>query len=319
MRVLTIAGNTFKQAMHLPVLYVVVIGSVVLLAIVGQLPRFTLVIHDDIKMLKDLAITTATLCGILVAIFTAVNTITGEIENWTVVTVLSKPVTRGQFVLGKFIGLAVFLATVFCVLTVVYTLLVWWGMWTSVVDYQNIYPELKAGYWKIAWETADELWRGMALCLLQVLVLAGVAVACCVRAPMIISVLVFFGTFVLGHMLHGLSKIVDATGSVVGGGGGALGLSMVPHPWGVSLPAGAGPMGHGIGVIAGRGTGLLRSVGVFVGHIIPDLEALNFAQEVGVGRLIRPAVIGWGALYAAIYCTAAVLIAMMLFRRREVI
>ncbi|HUU43339.1 MAG TPA: ABC transporter permease subunit, partial [Planctomycetota bacterium] len=137
MRVLDIGRNTFRQAMHLPVLHVLILGSVVLLAIVGQLPRFTLVVLDDIKMLKDLAITTATLCGLLVTIFVAVNTVTAELENWTVVTLLSKPVTRAEFVTGKFVGLAMTLAAVFGVLTVLYILMVWWGMLTSIYDYRN--------------------------------------------------------------------------------------------------------------------------------------------------------------------------------------
>ena len=67
--------------------YVIVGGALVLLAIVGQLPRFTMSIVDDIRMLKDLAIATATLCGMLVAIFAAVQAITVEIENWTSVCV----------------------------------------------------------------------------------------------------------------------------------------------------------------------------------------------------------------------------------------
>ena len=69
MRSLTIARNTFMQALHLPVLHVIVVGSVLLLALVGQMPQFTLVVEDDIKMLKDLAVATASLCGMLVALF----------------------------------------------------------------------------------------------------------------------------------------------------------------------------------------------------------------------------------------------------------
>ncbi|HUW58812.1 MAG TPA: ABC transporter permease subunit, partial [Planctomycetota bacterium] len=118
MRSLSIARNTFRQMFHLPVVYVILGGSVVLLAVVGQLPRFTMSMVDDIRMLKDLSIATATLCGMLVAIFGAVHAITVEIENWTVVTVLSKPVSRWEFVVGKFLGLALGLTVIFAALTV---------------------------------------------------------------------------------------------------------------------------------------------------------------------------------------------------------
>jgi len=277
-RVLTIARSTYREALHLPVLHVIIVGSVVLLAIVSQLPRFTLSIYDDIKMLKDLAIATATLCGMLVAVFAAVHVITSEIENWTVVTVLSKPVRRWEFVVGKFFGLIFTLLSLFAVLTVVYVLVVWWGMYTSIVDYQGIYPELKRNFWAVAWRAADEMWRGMVFCLLQVVVLSAVAVAFCVRAPMIISVVSFFVAFVLGHFVEPLTKAAQKSGTVIGAGASVL-----------------------------------------LGGVIPDLESLNFSQEVGTGRLISPAVMAWGTLYAAVYAAAAVLLAFLLFRNREVI
>ena len=279
MRSLTIARNTFRQLVHLPVVYVIVGGALVLLAIVGQLPRFTMSIVDDIRMLKDLAIATATLCGMLVAIFAAVQAITVEIENWTVVTVLSKPVSRWEFVLGKFLGLALGLTVLFAVLTVLYTLLLWWGMWTSIWDYRGIYPEMVRDFWHIAWLAADQMWRAMVLSLLQVLVLEAVAVACCVRAPMIISVVIFFTVFVVGHFAEVLARAARGAGTVLG----------TAAAWVVTA-------------------------------VIPDLEGLNYSQEVaGVDDLISASVLGWGVAYALVYCAAGVLVALLLFRNREVI
>ena len=279
MRSLAIARNTLRQSFQLPVIYVIIIGSVVLLAVVGQLPRFTMSISDDIKMLKDLAIATATLCGMLVAIFAAVNAVTAEIENWTIVTVLSKPVSRWEFVVGKFVGLAVTLAAVFAILTVLYTLLVWWGMWASIWDYRGVYPEMVRDFWELAWKAADQMWRAMVLCLLQVLVLQAVAVACCVRAPMIVSVVIFFMAFVVGHFVDVLSKAAEGMGTFIG-----------------------------------------TIVATLVTAVVPDLESLNFSQEVvGVDDIISGSVMGWGAAYTAVYSAALVLLAVLLFRNREVI
>lgn len=279
MRSLSIARNTFRQMFHLPVVYVILGGSVVLLAVVGQLPRFTMSMVDDIRMLKDLSIATATLCGMLVAMFAAVQAITVEIENWTVVTVLSKPVSRWEFVVGKFLGLALGLTVIFAALTVVYTLLLWWGMWTSIWDYRGIYPEMVRDFSKIAAKAADQMWRGMVLSLLQVLVLSAVAVACCVRAPMIISVVIFFTVFVVGHFVEVLSRAAREAGTVLGG-----------------------------------------AVAWVLTAVIPDLEGLNYSQEVlGADDLVHTGVLGWGLAYALMYCGAGVLVALLLFRNREVI
>ena len=53
--------------------------------------------------------------------------------------------------------------------------------------------------------------------------------------------------------------------------------------------------------------------------LVPDLESLNFSQEIGAGRLIGAGLMGWGGLYAAVYASAIVLVAVLLFRNREVI
>lgn len=217
-----IARNTLREACQLRVVYVLVIASVVLVAIVAQLPKFTLSIYDDIKMSKDLAVATASLCGLLVALFASVQVITGEIENWTVVTVLSKPVRRWEFVVGKFAGLVVMLVLVFAVLAVGYTLVVWWGMWASIVDYQGVYPELKRNFWTVAWQAADEMGRALVLSLLQVAVLLGIAVACCVRVPMIVSAVAFFAVFVAGHFVGGVTALVEGGAGSVGRGAGTL-------------------------------------------------------------------------------------------------
>ncbi|HUW56400.1 MAG TPA: hypothetical protein VMZ92_07170, partial [Planctomycetota bacterium] len=161
----------------------------------------------------------------------------------------------------------------------VYTLLLWWGMWTSIWDYRGIYPEMVRDFSKIAAKAADQMWRGMVLSLLQVLVLSAVAVACCVRAPMIISVVIFFTVFVVGHFVEVLSRAAREAGTVLGG-----------------------------------------AVAWVLTAVIPDLEGLNYSQEVlGADDLVHTGVLGWGLAYALMYCGAGVLVALLLFRNREVI
>lgn len=319
MRILTIARNTTRRSFHLPVLYVITIGSILLVAIVAQLPRFTLVVQDDIRMLKDLAIATGTMSGVLVAIFVAVNTITTEIEDWTVVTVLSKPVRRWEFVVGKFLGVVFTLTLVYAVLTVVYILLVWWGTWTSVTDYENVVPHLKKQFWSIAMGTANEMWRGMFLCLLQVVVLSAVAVACCVRAPMVISVVIFFMMFVLGHLLHGLGEQGATDGEVVAAGAGMVAVGVAAPCGPARVAAEASPLSHGVGLATKKPPRMAVSVARAGAWAIPDLEVLNFSQEVGVGRIISFSVMGWALLYTLIYSMVGVLTALLLFQNREVI
>ena len=57
--------------------------------------------EDDQRMMIDLGLSTILLCGTLLAAFIATNVLNREIQNRTVLTVISKPVSRPVFVLGK--------------------------------------------------------------------------------------------------------------------------------------------------------------------------------------------------------------------------
>jgi hypothetical protein len=63
-------------------------------------------IDDDNKLLREIAYSTIFLSGLFVAIFASAGAITQEVESKTASTVLSKPVPRFIFVLGKYFGIA---------------------------------------------------------------------------------------------------------------------------------------------------------------------------------------------------------------------
>jgi ABC-type transport system involved in multi-copper enzyme maturation permease subunit len=59
----------------------------------------------DMKLIKDICVTTISLFGVLITIFVSASMIPGEVDNKVIYTVLSKPVRRVQYLLGKFIGI----------------------------------------------------------------------------------------------------------------------------------------------------------------------------------------------------------------------
>jgi ABC-type transport system involved in multi-copper enzyme maturation permease subunit len=58
----------------------------------------------DLKLIKDICVTTISLFGVLITIFISASVVPNEVENKVIYTVLSKPVRRFQYLLGKFIG-----------------------------------------------------------------------------------------------------------------------------------------------------------------------------------------------------------------------
>lgn len=58
----------------------------------------------DLKLIKDICVTTISIFGMLITIFISASVVPNEVENKVIYTVLSKPVRRIQYLLGKFMG-----------------------------------------------------------------------------------------------------------------------------------------------------------------------------------------------------------------------
>ena len=58
----------------------------------------------DLKLIKDICVTTISIFGMLITIFISASVVPNEVENKVIYTVLSKPVRRMQYLLGKFMG-----------------------------------------------------------------------------------------------------------------------------------------------------------------------------------------------------------------------
>lgn len=102
-RFLALANNTFVETVRQPIYAVLLLATAAMLVLNVSLAGFTL--EDDDKLLLDLGLSTLMLSGLFLSAFSATGVLTREIENKTVLTVISKPVSRPLFILGKFAGL----------------------------------------------------------------------------------------------------------------------------------------------------------------------------------------------------------------------
>ncbi|MEX2543669.1 MAG: ABC transporter permease subunit [Phycisphaeraceae bacterium] len=125
-QLLTIAGNTFTEAIRQPIFTVLVLLGAVALGLNLQLAAYTF--EDDTKILIDLGLSTVFLVGLFLAAFTATGVLASEVESKTVLTVVSKPVSRPLFVVGKFLGVAGAIGVAFYVLSLIFTFTVRHGV-----------------------------------------------------------------------------------------------------------------------------------------------------------------------------------------------
>jgi ABC-type transport system involved in multi-copper enzyme maturation permease subunit len=101
--VLAVATNTFRETVRERVLYNLVFFAI-LMTLAGLLLG-RLSIRQDEKILKDLGLGAIDLFGTLIAIFIGTRLVSKEIEWRSLYPLLAKPLTRGEFFLGKFAGL----------------------------------------------------------------------------------------------------------------------------------------------------------------------------------------------------------------------
>jgi len=115
-----IAANCFTETIRQPIFGVLLLVTTGLLVLNVGIAGYTL--DDDNKLLKDLGLSTLLLTGLFLAAFSAAGVLSREIENKTVLTVISKPVSRPVFLAGKFAGLAGALAVAFYLTGIVFLL-----------------------------------------------------------------------------------------------------------------------------------------------------------------------------------------------------
>lgn len=98
-----VALAAFREGIRQPMFWLIGLVSIALLFVAMLFPFFTF--GDDYKMMKQICFDTALLAGVLFGVLGASISINEEIEGRTAVTLMSKPVTRRQFLLGKFVGI----------------------------------------------------------------------------------------------------------------------------------------------------------------------------------------------------------------------
>lgn len=188
-----IARTTAKEAMSQPLFFVVLVVGVVALLLFPFVPYNTF--GEDVKMLKDGSLTVIMLLSIALAVWTASVSVSDEIEGRTALTLLSKPVGRRQFILGKFLGIVGAVAILF---------IVFGAIFLATVSYKVVYDARETANPDPTWtQCAEEMVQiapGIALAFMETVVLAAISVAIATRLPMMPNLIICASIYVLGHL-----------------------------------------------------------------------------------------------------------------------
>jgi len=123
--IVAVARLTCKEGLRHRLLYGVIIMAILFMTFAVLVSGFFM--RDIAKIIIDFCLSTVSVGGLIVPIFLAVNMLAGDIERRTIFPLLSKPISRRSYILGKFGGLAMLTALVMLILAGAGLIALWAG------------------------------------------------------------------------------------------------------------------------------------------------------------------------------------------------
>lgn len=176
MKVLSIALNTFRENLRDKLLYNLLIFALLMIGSSLLLMRLTL--GEFHRLLLDIGLGSVNIFSVLIAIFVGIGLVSKEIDKKTIYTIVSKPVARFEFLLGKFFGLG---------LTLLVNILIMTAGLLAVLMAQSVPIEAV-------------LFKAIGLILLECMVVTAVALLCSTFTSATLSAIFTLAIYVIGHL-----------------------------------------------------------------------------------------------------------------------
>ena len=189
-KIITIAGNTFREAVRDRVLYNLVLFVLLITASAIFLGELTA--GQEVRTIVNLGLSAMLLFGVFIALFVGVVLVSKEIEKRTVFVIFSKPIGRGEFIVGKYLGLC---------LTLFVNILIM-GIGVSL-----------ALFYVGGGNLIGSVWAAIFLIYLELAILTAVAVLFSSFSSPSLSALLTFFVFIIGHFSQSLREFAGNLGS----------------------------------------------------------------------------------------------------------
>ncbi len=292
-RTLVILRYTFLETVLQPIYALLLSLGGAILIIFGLLPFFTL--GEDTKMFKSVALDVILLLVLLATLFATSKSIYEEIEDRTMLTLMSKPVRRWEVMIGKYLGIITAAALGVAILGAV----VVFGTWLRIpTDYllstDSLNDMVARQIFDLRMMHVSGLLPQLVLTWLQISVLAAVGVALSTRFSLVVNL----PTVILVYLAGNLTRFL--------------------------LPMAAGPLGDKPQIVRGLGRVVALVLPYLATFDLKDVTVLSTirigsfagdAQAVSLGPIWQ--YVGIAALYAFTYCTFVLCVGMWSFQRRE--
>jgi Cu-processing system permease protein len=180
-----VAGNTFRETIRDKILYNLVFFALLLIGTSVLLG--TLTIGEQSRIINDLGLAAINLVAVIIAIFVGIGLVTKEIERHTIYTILARPITRVQFILGKYLGLGFIVAVNIAIMFTMFLGTIW-------LSGNAIY---------------GSLFQAVELILVETLLVMAVAMFFSTFSSSTVSATMTLGFYAIGHLTSDLKGIAE--------------------------------------------------------------------------------------------------------------
>ena len=191
-RIFSIARNTFREAVRDRVLYNLVLFVLLITASAIFLGELTA--GQESRTIVNLGLGAMLIFGAFISIFVGVGLVSKEIEKRTVFAIFAKPIGRGEFIVGKYLGL--------CLTLLVNVLVMGIGVSLAL---------LFVGGGNLIFS----IWSAIFLIFLELTIMTAVAILFSSFSSPALSALLTFFVFIIGHFSSSLRDFAENTGSSV--------------------------------------------------------------------------------------------------------
>jgi Cu-processing system permease protein len=201
-----IAVNVFKESVRDRVPYNLALFAVLLIGasyLIGQLTA-----GQDVKIIKDLGLAATAVFGLFIAIFIGIGLVSKEVERRSIYSLVSKPISRPQFILGKYAGLVLTLAVNVGVMTVALYAVLAYMTFTESAEF------------RAAWDAPGidpRMLKATLLIFIELMMVTAIALFFSTFSTPLLSAAFTFGLYVVGHFnadLKNFDQIVESAPAV---------------------------------------------------------------------------------------------------------
>ena len=197
-----VAVNVFRESVRDRVPYNLVVFAVLLIGssyLIGQLTA-----GQDVKIIKDLGLAATSVFGLFISIFIGIGLVSKEVERRSIYALLSKPVSRSQFIVGKYAGLVLTLAVNVSVMAIALYVILAYMVWTEP-------PTIRAGWDAPGMDPA--LLKAVFLIFIELMLVTAMALFFSTFSTPMLSAALTFGFYIVGHFnadLKNFEKVVSS-------------------------------------------------------------------------------------------------------------